>query len=98
MDEHVALFILSAELISNVALNAKVEDSHVVDAVLVDIKATQKRKSTPSVDFVLNGMELLGEPGQGKVRRVDLVTIKAESYCNQISQRSATEEGKCTYS
>lgn len=80
LTKHVSCFILATKTITNITLNTEVDDCHVINAVLVNIKTTKKRKATTGIDFAAREIQLLRKLLQGKPFPVNQVTIKTQGW------------------
>ena len=86
LTEHVSTFILAATLLGNVRLNAKVDQSQVLNGVESRVQAPDDTKTPAIVDVTAELLELRAESRERKVGRLYEVSILTEGWPATVSE------------
>lgn len=76
--EHVSLLVLTATLVGNIPLNAKIKYCEILNRVLLRINAADYGEALALMDIPGNAIKSGAKGRQREVVLVDYITIKAE--------------------
>ena len=78
LTEHVALLVLPALTVGNVALDSEMEHRQVFDGVLVRIQSSNEAETCSIVDVATQLLQPWAQVGQGKVLPRDSIPVQTQ--------------------